>query len=314
MRIRAVQQRQVNAPGRKQHPDVGLAELAARQHGVVSRRQLTVLGFSNSAVRHRLRVRRLQHLQSSVFAVGHSCLPRNAHYMAAVLACGPSAVLSHRAAAVLTGLLSASSRRIEVTIPYGGGRRCSGVLVHVTRSLPESDVTLEKGIPVTSWCRTIVDLAAVVRSRELRRALQRSMELRLFDRRPLDAVLARSRGRRGTGVLRKLLAELPDEPPPARLELERRFLDLVTDHCLPPPAVNASVQGYEIDFHWPAHGLIVETDGRATHDTAYQFEEDRRRDLALSLAGWQVIRIGWRQVVDDPGRVAAFLRGRLSAQ
>lgn len=314
MRIRVVEQRKNNAPRREGHPDVALAKLATRQHGVVSRSQLTALGFSESAVRHRVQVRRLQPLHPSVFAVGHGCLPRHARYMAAVLACGPSAVLSHRAGAALSGLRTAPPSRIEVTLPYGGSRRHAGVLVHVTRSLPASDVTTLDGIPVTSWCRTIVDLAAVARRREMWRVLQRSMELRLFDRGPLEAVLARSRGRRGTGVLRELLAELPDELPPARTEIERLFLDLVKDHGLPTPAVNAIVLDYEVDFHWPAPRFIVETDGRATHDTAYQFEEDRRRDLLLTEAGWHVVRLSWRHVVHDPARVAAVLRRRLSTR
>ena len=127
----------------------------------------------------------------------------------------------------------------------------------------------------------------------------------------MDNALDRARGRKGTGVLRELLAALQDEPPPVRFELERRFFELVRDAGLPLPVVNAHVGPYEVDFHWPVRRLIVETDGRPTHDTPHQFEEDRRRDLELTLAGWHVIRISWRQVVHDRRRVIAVLRSRL---
>jgi very-short-patch-repair endonuclease len=211
----------------------------------------------------------------------------------------------------LWGLRHSPSGQVEVIVPRTGGRSRGGIHVHATRSLDPSEVAACEGIPCTTPARTLVDLAAILNRRQLRRALERSMELRLFDRAAVDAALERARGRRGTGVLRSLLAGLPDEPPPVRRELERRFLELVRDMDLPMPVVNARVGDYEVDFHWPERRLIVETDGRTTHDTAYQFDEDRRRDLALTLAGWHVVRVGWRQVVHEPGRVVALLRSRL---
>ena len=168
------------------------------------------------------------------------------------------------------------------------------------------------GIPCTSPARTLVDLAAVATPRALERALERLLILRLFDRTALNNALRRANGRRGTGTLRRLLAELGDEPPPTRNELERRFLDLVREAGLPAPVVNAMVAGHEVDFHWPAQGLIVETDGRATHDTPVAFERDRGRDVDLELAGWHVIRLTWRQLSEEQARVAAMLRTRLS--
>lgn len=193
----------------------------------------------------------------------------------------------------------------------GGRRGCPGISVHATRSLNSSEVGVCKGIPCTSPARTLVDLAAVLDRRHLRRALERSLELRLLDGVLMDAALDRARGRHGIGVLRELLADLPDEPAPVRSKLERRFLELVREQGLPTPVVNACVGDHEVDFRWPRRRLIVETDGRATHDTAHQFEHDRRRDLELALAGWHVIRVGWRQVVHEPGRVAALLTSRL---
>jgi len=143
--------------------------------------------------------------------------------------------------------------------------------------------------------------------------LELAQHERLFDARAVAAALARSRGRPGTGRLRALLAELAHEPPPKRTELERRFLRLVRDAALPIPIVRERIGIYEVDFQWPSHRLVVETDGRKTHGTDRAFEEDRRRDLYLRLAGWDVMRLTWRQVTADPERVVAALRRRLAA-
>jgi very-short-patch-repair endonuclease len=285
--------------------------LAARQHGVVSRRQLRAIGFGSDAINYRLRTGRLHVIYPGVYAVGHSLLQPYSRYMAAVLACGPTALASHRTAGAVLGLCPAPSRGAEVTVAGAGGRIRRGITVHSTRSLHPTEIGACERIPCTSPARTLVDLAAVLDRRRLRRALERSVELRVLDGRAMDASLLRARGRKGTGVLRELLANLYGEAPPTRTELERLFLELVRDAGLPLPVVNAYVGAYEVDFHWPARRLIVETDGRATHDTPHQFEEDRRRDLELTLAGWQVIRISWRQVVHDPRRVIALLRARL---
>ena len=291
------------------HPDLALAELAGRQHGVVTRRQLLQAGLTSDAIQHRLAVRRLTRAHAGVYFVGHRLVAPGS-YLAAVLACGDRAVLSHRSAAALWGLRPDAAGRIDVTIPRGGSRHRAGIIIHTTRSLDETEVSTCEGIRCTSLARTLVDLAGTVTPRALDRALERSLILRLFDLREIDAALARATGRRGTTTLRRLLTGLADEPAPTRNELERRFLDLVRDTGLPLPVVNALVAGYEVDFHWPALRLIVETDGRATHDTPYGFERDRTRDLDLELAGWHVVRVTWRQVIDQPARVAALLRAR----
>jgi hypothetical protein len=153
-----------------------------------------------------------------------------------------------------------------------------------------------------------VDLAGVLSKRRLERVLERSETLRLFDLGALKAALARAGGRRGTLVLRRLMETLDDAPPPTRSELERRFLDVVMEAGLPRPITNATVAGLEVDFHWPDQRLVVETDGRATHDTAAAFERDRRRDLQLESAGWHVIRITYRQLEENPEKVVAALR------
>jgi very-short-patch-repair endonuclease len=233
--------------------------------------------------------------------------------MAAVLACGDDASASHRTSSWLLSLRGAPSGPIDVTVLRGGGRRHAGLAVHVTRSLPDSERTSVKGIPCTTWARTLVDLAGVVTERQLQRALERTVELRVFDRDAMHAALANSRGKRGTGRLRRLLAHLLDEAPPTSSELERRFLDLVRTASLPHPTVNGHIGELQVDFNWPDHKLVVETDGRATHGHAIAFHRDRNRDLYLQERGWRVIRLSWRQVVDEPQRVAAML-GRLLAE
>jgi hypothetical protein len=220
-------------------------------------------------------------------------------------------VLSHRSAAALWGLHPDAAGPIDVTIPRGGSRHRAGITIHTTRLLDPAEVSVREGIRCTSPARTLVDLADVVTPRRLDRALEQSLILRLFDRTALDSALAHATGRRGVGTLRRLVAALADEPAPVRSELERRFLELVHDAGLPPPVVNGLVAGYEVDFHWPAQRLIVETDGGATPDTPYGFRRDRTRDLELELAKWHVVRLTWTQVVEQPTRVAALLRSRL---
>ena len=267
--------------------------------------------MTSDAIQHRLALRRLTRAHAGVYFVGHRLVAPGS-YLAAVLACGDRAVLSHRSAAALWGLRPDATGPIDVTIPRGGSRHRVGITIHTTRSLDETEVSTCEGIRCTSPARTLVDLAGTVTPRALDRALERSVILRLFDLPAIDAALARATGRRGARTLHNLLATLADEPAPIRNELERRFLDLVRDAGLPRPIVNGIVAGYEVDFHWPAQRLIAETDGRATHDTPYGFERDHTRDLDLELAGWHVVRVTWRQVADRPNRVAALLHSRLS--
>jgi very-short-patch-repair endonuclease len=288
-----------------------MAQLAARQHGVVARAQLLALGVTPKASRHRMEAKRLHPVHAAVYLLGHPLLMPFARYMAAVLACGEGAVLSHRSAAALWGLLPHGSRPVEVTTPHLGARRRRGITVRKSRRLDHEQATTCEGIPCTTPARTLVDLAALEPPRRLERALEQSLVLRLFDLRAVDAALEVSKGLRGTGTLRRLLAEICDEPPFTRTELERRFLELVRAAGLATPVVNGLVKGHEVDFHWPAQRLIIETDGGAVHGHALAFHQDRRRDLDLELAGWHVLRVTWRQVVDEPGRVTMLLRSRL---
>jgi hypothetical protein len=249
----------------------------------------------------------LHPLHAGVYAVGHARLLPFARVMAAVLACGDDAVASHRTAAWILDLRGAPSGPIDITVPRAGGRARRDIQVHRTRGALET--TMCKGIACTTPMQTLVDLAGIVRhDRELKRALERTLELSRFDRTVLDALIARSSGRRGLRLLRHLLTALGDGPPPTAIEIERLFLELVRTFGLPYPVVNGYVGELQVDFHWPAYRLIVETDGGATHGHAIAFHRDRDRDLYLQGLGWRVVRLTWRQVVEEPERVAAVLR------
>jgi hypothetical protein len=289
---------------------VRLAKLAAQQEGVVARGQLLAIGMSRAAVRHRLALDRLRRLHPGVYAVGHQPLTSSARHRAALLAGGNRCVLSHRSAAAALDLARWPGT-VELTTTSRHRRRLAGVCVHATRSLPRREVTHADGLPCTSVARTLVDLAAVATAGELRRVLEQSLTLHLFDRNAVDGVLARSTGRRGIARLRNLMAELPDEPAPAASELEQRFLDLVRRAGLPLPVVNGHIGAHQVDFHWPGQRLVVETDGRAHHTGPVAFHRDRRRDVDLELAGWHVLRIEWRHVAHEPERVVALLRRHL---
>ncbi len=293
--------------------DVG--SLAAQQHGVVSARQLRELGIAAHVVRHRVRTRHLIPCHRGVYAVGHRRLSRAGVSMAAVLAGGPGAVLSHRAAALLWGLRVAPTNSVEITAPRQVVARPG---LRTSRCpLPADEVGVEDGIPVTTPARTLLDLAAVLDRDRLERAVHESEVLRLLSPTSLPALLERHPGRRGAKHLRAILDELRERGArPTRSELEDRFLRLVATFDLPRPEINADVptasRDYEVDATWPAARLAVELDGGAAHHTRRAFEEDRLRDRALAVAGWRTVRITWHELRRNPDRVAADLAGLLS--
>jgi hypothetical protein len=288
--------------------DVEIAALADRQHGVVPLAQLVALGLGPSAVRERVRAGRLHRIHRGVYSVGYSSLTAEGRWMAAVLACGEGAVLSHRSAAILWGLREGGGPRVEVTSRRRVGRTRAGILVHWRAGLDASDLTARDGIPCTSVARTLLDLAEALAPDGVERACARAEVLRLFDRRALDELLARSVGRRGTRRLREVLGRLDPRSALTRSEIERLFLGLCRDFGLRTPLVNDWVEldgsGFQPDFLWPDERLIVETDGGAVHQTRRAFEDDRRRDQLLAVAGYRTLRFTWRQVTYEPARVA----------
>jgi hypothetical protein len=283
-----------------------LAALADAQHGVAARRQLLALGVSADAVGRLASARRIIPVYRGVYAVGHTVLGVDGRRMAATLA--TRAPLSHRSAAALWGMRPWSSPFHELTRPGPGGRRDrrrAGLLVHRARSLTPDQVTTERGIPVTTVARTLVDLAGVVPAPGLRRAVERADQLELFDLAAVEHAVARHPGRAGIAALRTLLADFAQLGVTlTRSELEARMLQLCIDRGLSRPAVNFSSDGRELDFRWPAAGLVAETDGWATHKTRAAFEADRARDRRLAVEGWRVVRITHRQLRDEPDAIA----------
>ena len=290
--------------------DSMIAGLAGRQHGVVSRGQLLAIGLSADQIDRRVRAGRLHPLYRGVYAVGHRVLSRKGHWMAAVLACGDGAVLSHRDAATLWGIRASAASRIDVTVPSRGGRAGrSRLRLHRVR-LPAEETTIRDGIPVTTLPRTLLDLAAVVPGDALKKATKEAERLRLFDLAEVNRTLHGNTRRPGCRALRTALATY-EEPAFTRSDLEGLMLALCERHRLPKPLVNTTVAGYEVDFLWSEPGLIVETDGRQDHLTRHAFEEDRARDVRLTVLGYRVLRFTHRQLVYESARVALSISSTL---
>lgn len=277
-----------------------VAKIAQRQHGVVSTGQLAAAGFSTSAISRRVTAGQLHRMHQGVYAVGHAGLSRFGHWMAAVLACGRGravepgpvldfwgATLSHRSAAELWEMLPADAGPVDVTVPGGGGRKKRrGIRVHRSTSLLPRQVTLRRGIPVTTPARTLADLRRVSGSKQ---RLATPWELR--------------RAARQADVL-GLPTEDGTAPDGTRSDLEGDFLRLCGRFHLPAPEVNVRVGPHLVDFLWRDRKLIVETDSFIYHGGRMAFQDDRDRDLDLRARGYQVIRLAEKQVNEEPRRVA----------
>jgi very-short-patch-repair endonuclease len=288
------------SPGGK-WDDTRLAGVATRQHGTVSTWQLLKLGYSHRDIHDHVTAGRLFRLHRGVYAVGHLRLSVRGRWMAAVLACGEGAVLSHRAAAALHGVGPAPSGPTDVTTPRR--HRPRGIRAHHVRRLDPADATVVDGIPVTTLARTLLDLAEVVTRTRLDGALESAQQARTFDLRAVDAVIDRNPGRHGIRPLQSALADLRDDPPWVIGDGERRFRALIRRARLPEPRTNVLVDGELVDAHWPAHNLIVEVDGWRFHHTRRAFEEDRQKDVRLTLRGHRVVRYTWRRLARAPGEV-----------
>jgi hypothetical protein len=284
-----------------------LAELAAQQHGRVAHRQLRAIGFSSSAIHRRVLAAQLLPVHLGVYAVGHRTRTAEAAWTGAVLAAGPGALLSHRSAAAAWDLRRTSSGVVEVTVCSRSRRRLEGVTVHQTRRFHPEDVARVNEIPATSIARTLLDLAEALSPRQLIKAVEQAERLGLFDLRAIEGLLRRSSGRRGAKPLRAAIERVNGEPPRANSDWERDFLDFCEDHDIPRPELNAIVEGYEVDALWRDRKLIVELDSWGHHRGRTAFENDRRKDGVLQLAGYIVLRITWRRFEDEPEEVARLL-------
>lgn len=286
--------------------DGTIVALAARQHGVVARRQLLAAGVSPAEVEGRVRRGLLIPLHRSVYAVGHTGLRPSGHRLAAVLACGDGAVLSHRSAAAHWDLRSSAATLIDVTNTSGSGRRRPGVRVH-RGALEPWERTTHDGVPVTTPARTLLDVAEVVRRRALERTAAAAEQLRLFDLVAIERVLARHPHRHGAARLAAVLADASVGDELTRSQLEERVLAICARYGVPRPAVNARVAGLEVDFYWPHARLVVEADSRRYHHTSAAFERDRERDARLMLHGLRVLRLTSRRIARAPDAVGETL-------
>jgi very-short-patch-repair endonuclease len=295
--------------------DHAIAQLARKQYGVVAGWQLEELGLGEQVARKRKGVGRFYRIHQGVYAFGYPVLGRNGRMMAAVLACGRGAVLSHRSAAFLHEILDDGRNRVDVIAPNRRGRAPKGIAAHRDGTLTLADRVVIDGIPCTSLARTLLDLAATQSPSTLAFAVNQAEVEEIFDLNEVTELLKRSRGRRGVARLR-LAIELhdPDEQE-ARRELEKKLLRLFKRGGF-QPEVNAHlvVDGISMmpDFLWRDARLIVEADSRRVHGTAVAFERDRLRDQRLTASGWTVIRCTWHQVTEEPERLIQTLRILLS--
>ena len=281
--------------------DEVIAALAEAQHGVVSRTQLLAAGITERQIDWRLRVGRLHRVFRGVYAVGHRALSGEGTWMAAVLAAGKDGVLSHWSSATLWRMRSGRGPRSHVTSPRK--RRNSRAITFHHAHLLEDEVTEEQGIPVTTPARTLLDLAPLLPSPVLARMVESApgrgaSVAQLLDRYPRKA---------GVPKLRTIVAT---PRPMTRSDLEATVFEAIANADLPGPAVNANVEGYEVDFLWREHGVIAELDSYVTHGSRAAFERDRQRDRKLAVAGWRVVRITDEGGVEDLRRLLASTEAR----
>jgi putative AbiEi antitoxin of type IV toxin-antitoxin system len=285
--------------GYKERPHGALAELATRQHGVVSIRQLETLGYSRSSVAKATTAGRLHRLHRGVYALGHTRLSWHGRCLAVVLACAP-ALASHTSAGWVWGLLRSRPGTFHVTAPT---RRHAKPFAHLHHAqLVADDCAVREGIPVTSLPRTLLDLAAMLPVDRLRRVIERSEELHLFDLDSLEACLDRAGGHPGAGPMRRALA-LYRAPAFTRSGLERRFLELVQQAGLPTPSMNCFEAGHELDAYWRPERFVVELDVYETHGSREAFERDRLRQEELKLLGIEMVRVTGCRLDREPGKV-----------
>jgi hypothetical protein len=298
--------------------DVALAALASRQHGVLVLNQLISLGLSARAVQHRATCGRLHRVHHGVYSLAPpELLGREGRWMAAVLAVGPAAVLSHRKAAALHGLLSCNRPNVEVTVPGRAGRTHPGIDVHRSKTLTPADCAVVNDIRCTTVARTLLDLADVIDRRRLERAFDQAEVLEVFDLRAIQDPLARNptrpAGREVTGVLEEhYIGSTPTES-----QIEEGFLALCRRFGLPQPEVQRWLilpdggPAIRADFLWREQRVVVETDGDRYHGTAQRLRRDARKDQRLTVYGFKPIRTGWRQIFYRPAELASTLRALL---
>jgi Protein of unknown function (DUF559)/Transcriptional regulator, AbiEi antitoxin len=302
--------------GRRKNHEMGsgstarIARQATNQGGVVSLEQLRKAGISRHAASTRSQAGGLHRVHRGVYTVGHRAVSRNTLLRAALLVCGEGAVISHGTAAAFQGLWEKPPRLIDVTVPVEAGRKIDGIRCRRCRYPAAEEVELVGGIAVTTVARTLVDLAGIVGSATLKKTVGRAAIRRKLGLDAVDLAIHNAKHRRGLKALE--LALVPyrgkdGEAPDVRSDFETLVLPELLDRGLPRPGCNAplSIGGERllVDFLWEQEQVVVETDGRETHETPEAFQIDRRRDQFLAAAGYRVLRITWRQIHDERAAV-----------
>lgn len=272
------------------------------QHGVVARSQLLEIGFNARAIEHRIARGRLHPLWRGVYAVGRPEVDRRGMWMAAVLSCGPDALLSHRSAAALWGI-GRHVPNIEVVVPGSTYRRRPGIRVHQREDLAPEHRRQVDGIPVTDIVSTLVDFASCARVWEVERAINEADRLDLVDVEALRSTIPTLPPRPGMACMRRLLGldALTDTG------LERKFLAIARAARVPVPETQVWLHGYRVDFYWPRLGLVVETDGWRYHRTPAEQASDQRRDQVHTAAGLTTLRFPEEQIRHRPTEAARRL-------
>jgi len=269
--------------------DRRIGEVAARQHGAITLLQLEEAGLGRRGTSERAKKGQLHRIHQGIYTVGHRAPNLHTRFMAAVLACGDGAVLSHTSAAVLWKLLKPIDGPVHVSVPSATGRKSRrGIHLHRCLSLKALPTTRRHSIPVTTVARTIEDLEGYVPPRLHRRA-KRQAELMGIH---LDGI----------------------ESDHTRSDLETLFLELFALHRIPPPEVNVKLGRWEVDFLWRSRRLVVEVDTWTYHRGSVAFEDDHARELDLRAAGYTVLRFTDRQLEEEPGRVAVDVARALAEE
>lgn len=281
-----------------------IAQIAARQDSVITHAQLMSAGLTSRKLDWRVRRGVLRRVHRGVYVTGHAPPSLRARARAAVLACGPEAFASHRTAAALWGLAKASGQP-EVTVPGRNPGPKPGITIHRVTAVPAEAVRALNGLALASPAMSVCELAASATRDEVEHAIQEGIVKRILSDEALHRCVERARGRPGVTLLRSVLA-METGTGYTRSVAERALMAIVQRAGLPRPEKNGVIC-QRVDAAWPDQRLIVEVDGRRPHDHSLAFERDRRRDQILISAGWRVIRVTFRQLRDEPERVAAVI-------
>jgi very-short-patch-repair endonuclease len=276
--------------------------LARRQDWVISGEQLRGIGFSPEAIQHRLDCGRLHRLWRDVFSVGRPDVTDRGRWIAATLACGDEAALSHESAGACCGMWRGGTHPIHISVPVDRRVRLDGIRSHRRDPMPAT--TTIDGVRVITPLFTIVDLAAHLDKESLTRVLNEADRLGIVDPDELVSLVESLRSRRGLRTLRSLLGSYTRTDS----NLERRFLSLVEQAGLSAPQTQVEIHGHRVDFYWPELGLVAETDGLTYHRTPAQQATDRKRDQILMAAGLRCVRFPNAQVRHEPDEVIGILK------